>query len=269
MSKPNTLYVGALAKGLRVLRAFDEANPALSLTELVARTGLDKSAVQRLANTLHLEGLLEKDSETRRFRPSHRWLEMAYAYYWSDPLIPLAMPKLIELSQQLGETVNLGEISGDHIIYVSRLPCKRTAFAAMLPGRRLPALSTAVGRAILATWPEAEAEAAVATWPVGRNTPRAITDRAEIAGFVAQAAHEGFALSRDQMILNEIAIAAPIRGPDSRAMAAVQCSVSAHSWTEERIRREILPALQDTANAIAPGPGRNSGHSPGRNSGRG
>lgn len=252
MTKSNTLFVGALAKGLRVLRAFDESHSDLSLSDLVARTGLDKSAVQRLANTLHLEGMLIKDSETRRFRPSHAWLEMAYAYYWSDPLVSLAMPKLIELSQELGETVNLAELSGDHIVYVSRLPVKRTSFAATIPGRRLPALSTAVGRAILATFPDEERRAAMASWPIAGKTARAITDRAEIAALVEQAVQDGFAISRDQMILNEIAVSAPIVGPSGRAMAAVQCSVSAHSWTIDRIKSAILPPLQDTANSISP-----------------
>ena len=46
--KTDTLYVNALAKGLQVLRAFDEANSEMSLSQIAARTGLDKSAVQRL-----------------------------------------------------------------------------------------------------------------------------------------------------------------------------------------------------------------------------
>ena len=54
------------------------------------------------------------------------------------------------------------------------------------------------------------------------------------------------------MILNEIGIAAPIMGPDGRALAAVQCSVSSYAWDDERIRRKILPMLLDTANAISP-----------------
>ncbi|GHF39382.1 IclR family transcriptional regulator [Seohaeicola zhoushanensis] len=252
MSKNNSLYAGTLAKGLRLLRAFDETHSDLSLTDFVAITGLDKSAVQRLANTLHMEGLLVKDSKTRRYRPSHTWLEMAYAYYWSNPLVSSAMPKLIELSQQLGETVNLAELSGDHIIYVSRLPCKRTAFAATIPGRRIPAISTAAGRAILSTHDRAARDEAIATWPIGAVTPRAITDRAEIGRLLEEATAQGYAISRDQMILNEVAISAPITGPNGRALAAVQCSVSAHSWTDDRLRRDILPALQDTANAISP-----------------
>ncbi|MEH6829778.1 MAG: helix-turn-helix domain-containing protein, partial [Sulfitobacter sp.] len=155
-TKQNTLFVGTLAKGLRILRAFDETHTEMSLTELAKVTGLEKSATQRLANTLHLEGMLDKDAVTRRFRPSHAWLQLAYAYYWSDPLISSVMPKLISLSQRLGETINLAELSGDQIIYPVRLPCTRTIFAASVPGRKVPALFNSAGQVILATLPEEE-----------------------------------------------------------------------------------------------------------------
>ena len=46
--KQNTLYVGSLAKGLRLLRAFDESHTELSLVELAARSGLVVTAPRRL-----------------------------------------------------------------------------------------------------------------------------------------------------------------------------------------------------------------------------
>ncbi|MEY8842111.1 IclR family transcriptional regulator, partial [Cribrihabitans sp. XS_ASV171] len=160
--------------------------------------------------------------------------------------------KLIDLSQDLGETVNLTELSGDHIVYVSRLPCKRTYFAATIVGRRLPALSTSAGRAMLATFPAEERAAAVEGWALRRFTPSTTLDRAEIGRSVEQAVRDGYSISTGQMILNEIGVASPIVGPGGRAYAAVQCSVSAHTWTRERVVQEIVPRLQDTANAISP-----------------
>jgi DNA-binding IclR family transcriptional regulator len=250
--KQNTLFVGALAKGLQVLRAFDETHTELSLTDLGRLTGLEKSAVQRLANTLHMEGMLDKDPVTRRFRPSHMWLQMAYAYCWSDPLIAQAMPKLIDLSQRLNETMNLAQLSGQRIIYAARLPCKRTVFAASVPGRTVPALCTSAGQAILATFPQNERDEAIREWSVQAHTPRTTTDRGIIAQQVELAVQNGYAIAQDQIILSEIGIACAIRGPDGKAWAALQCSVSAHHWDEARIRAEILPWLSDAANAISP-----------------
>jgi len=249
-SKQNTLFVGTLAKGLRVLQAFDRTNTDLSLVELSKITGLDKSAVQRLANTLHLEGMLEKDPATRRYRPSHAWLKLAYAYYWSSPLVARAMPKLIGLSQRIGETVNLAEMVDNEIIYTARLPCKRTVFAASIPGRTVPALYTSPGQAILAAVDPDAREAAIANWPLPVQTAHTTIDRTVIAQQIEAVMQNGYAISHNQMIIGEIGIACVIRGPDDRGLAAVHCSVSAHHWDEEKIKSDILPWLLDTANSI-------------------
>lgn len=252
MTKQNTLFVGSLAKGLKILRSFDETAIELSLSELVQRTGLEKSAVQRLANTLQMEGMLDKDPHTRRFRPSHAWLQMAYAYFWSNPLVRLAMPKLIELSHQLDATVNLAELSGDHIIYVSRVPGPRGQFAATLVGRRLPALSSAAGRAILSTMPPDERAPLIENWALVQMSPQTCMDRTVIAASIERAAELGYAMTQDQSILNQTGIAAPIKGPNGRAMAAIQCSVFTRNCSEDRIRNEILPYIIDAADGIAP-----------------
>jgi len=251
-TKQNTLFVGTLAKGLRILRAFDETHTELTLTELAKITGLEKSSAQRLANTLYLEGMLEKNPTTRRYRPSHAWLQLAYAYYWSNPLVARAMPKLIDLSQRIRETINLAEISNDSIIYSARLPCTRTIYAASVPGRMVPALNTSAGQAIIATFPEEERKAAIRDWHLHPHTAHTTVDRSQIEHQINHVVEAGYAMTSDQMILGEIGIACAIRGPDFRGYAAVHCSVSSHHWDKDKIKAEILPWLLDTANAISP-----------------
>lgn len=251
-NRQNTLFVNSLAKGIAVLRAFDESATEMSLSELAKRTGLEKSAVQRLANTLYLEGMLDKDPRTRRFRPSHAWLRMAYAYFWSDPLVRLAMPKLIELSQHLGATANLAEISGQTILYVSRIPGKSSQFSSTIVGRRLPALNSAAGRAILCTWPDEKCDDAVETWEIKNFTTQTTMDRDAIRQAIARARDLGYAQTQGQAILEHTGIAAPIRGPDGVAFAAVQCSFSSRLWPDARIQNEALPYILDAAQAIVP-----------------
>lgn len=250
--KQNTLFVGSLAKGIMVLRAFDESATEMSLREIAAQTGLEKSAVQRLANTLYLEGMLDKDPKTRRFRPSHAWLRMAYAYFWSNPLVHLAMPKLIELSQHLGATANLAEISDQNIIYVSRIPGKSSQFSSTIVGRQLPALNSAAGRAILSTWPEDKCQHAIDTWTIQKLTTRTTLDRDAIQQSIARARHLGYAETQGQAILEHTGISAPIKGPGGVAFAAVQCSFSTRLWPEARIQKEALPFILDAAQAIVP-----------------
>ncbi len=248
--KQDSLYVSTLAKGLKILRAFDETHVSLSLKELERRTGLEKSAVQRLAHTLHIEGMLDRAPDTRRYRPSHEWLELAYRYYWSDPLMARALPKLIEFSQAKGETINLAQISQDHIIYSLRLPNQRTHFAASIVGRRVPALNTAAGRVILSTTSDDEINHACTNWPIEQFTPKTLVKRDTIFEEVIAARDNGYCITRDQILLNEISLSVPVTGNDGRAQAALQISLSGITFDPDQVIEKFLPALLDTAAGI-------------------
>ncbi|MBO0904994.1 IclR family transcriptional regulator [Jiella sonneratiae] len=248
--RQDTLFVNSLAKGLKVLSVFGEGRTELGLGDIAALTGFDKSTAQRLTNTLHKTGYLAKNRETRRFRPTIRLLELGSAYLWADPLLQLAMPKLIELSHLLDERVNCARLVGEDIVYIIRIPTQLTALGATITGRRIPALSTAGGRAMIAALPEAEREAAIATWRVEARTAKTVTDRTILSSEIERAAADGYALTDSQNMMNEIAVAAPILDGDGRPVACVQCSVSSRKLTDAQIRTAIAPKIIEVANSI-------------------
>lgn len=249
--REEALFVASVEKAIRILEAFGQARPEMGLQELVTATGLDKSAVQRYAYTLSRLGLLDKDPVTRQYRLALKALEFANAYLWADSLVRNAMPKLIDLRQKIGETINMSRIDGSDIVYITRLPSMRTNYAAMIPGRRVPALNTSSGRSIVATFPARERARAVAEWPLRQFTPQTSMDRARIGELVEAAAERGYSISQNELILSEVGIAAPITDSDGRGIAAVHCSVSGLSWSAAEIEATIVPQLLDTANAIA------------------
>ena len=87
----------------------------------------------------------------------------------------------------------LYEVITEDIIYVIRIPTQLTIFAGAVVGRRLPALTTSGGRAMVAGLPKAEREHAVANWRLVAHTPRTITDRARLADEIERAAADGYA----------------------------------------------------------------------------
>lgn len=247
--KQDTLFVSSLEKGMRVLAAFTQRHSEMGFLELAEATGLEKSAAQRLINTLHKIGYLNRNPNTRRYRLSLKCLELANAYLVLDPLVHSAMPKLVELGHNLGERVNAARLDGTDIVYVIRIPTRLTSFAGMIVGRRLPALTTSSGRALIACLDPDSRRQAVETWPIVQATAKTTLDRSKIAAEVEQAVIDGYAVTDGQNIINEIGIAAPI-SCDGFPVAAAQCSVSALRWTIERVRSEIAPLLTEVANSI-------------------
>jgi len=97
-------YIEALGRGLQILEAFSEQSPSLSLTEIASTVGLDKSTVFRSVYTLESLGYLERDPETKRYRPGLKVLRLGFAVLNNLEMAQIAQPYLKALSGKCGET---------------------------------------------------------------------------------------------------------------------------------------------------------------------
>ncbi|MBP0617727.1 IclR family transcriptional regulator [Jiella mangrovi] len=249
IEKQDTLFVASLEKGMRILEAFGEDRTEMGLQELSAACGLDKSAVQRFTNTLWRLGYLAKDPKTRRFSLTIKCLGIANAYLWTEEIVRRALPKMIDLRSQVGETITLAVLDGEDIVYAARMPNARTSYAASIIGRRAPALNTSGGRVIVSTMAEADRRRCANEWHLRRFTANTTMERDAILAEIETAAERGYSLSRDELIMNEVGVAAPIR-VDGRYRVAVHCSVSTLKWKPHDVEEAIVPALLDMANSF-------------------
>lgn len=252
-SEPATdrLFVGSLDKALRVLEAFENDRRDLGITEIAVATGMTKSAAQRFVHSLNRLGLLQRDPETRRYSPGRRLLDLGFLYLRHDSLAELAAPFLIDASERCGERVNLSEFDGHDIVYVFRVPTRMMAYVNSVVGRRLPAFCTSGGRVALAALPEAEARRIVETSDRQPFTPQTLTEVEAVMERIAEARWLGYAFSAGEILIGELAVAAPVLDNRGRPAGAVHISVSANQWSEERVRRELAPLAMETARAIS------------------
>ncbi|MDF2095394.1 IclR family transcriptional regulator [Aquibaculum arenosum] len=249
-ARPGKL-ASTLERGMRVLSLFRENHHPLSLSEIAVRAGLERSAAQRLSYTLHSLGYLERDESTRRYRPGMRMLDLAYAYLIHDRLLERATPMLVEASRALGTTVNLSVLDGHEIIYKARIPHSSLAYDATLIGVRQPAVVTAAGLVIFAFLPDSVLEETLAQGMPAPVTPSTLRDPELVRARVARAREDGYTISMDQLLVQEIVVAAPILGPGRSAIAAVSMPVYKPDWDEERAREEIVPVITETTRTIS------------------
>ncbi|MBO6948776.1 MAG: IclR family transcriptional regulator [Rhodospirillales bacterium] len=247
----SALYVSSLEKGFRVLAAFSEDFPALGVTEIALRTGLDKSAAQRFSNTLHQLGFLEKDSATRRYRPARKLMEMAYTFLSHSTLGAVAMPRLIEAGAMYQTTVNLTERDDIDMIYTVRIPHVKAAYAATVPGRRVPVFCSASGIAVLSRMSDDEAREIIDRSDLAKRISSTIIEPDRIMKMVQQARRRGFASTYAQQLPREISIAAPITGLRGRPVGAVQIPVYSPTWKQSEAVAKLGPLAVETADAIS------------------
>lgn len=246
------LFVSSLGKALDVLDVFLAPPHSYGLTAVVEATGLEKSAVQRILFTLHEKGWLQRDDATRRYTLSLRFVEGAFANLINDPLMIHASPHVIALSRELRETVNVARLDGHDIVFVNRLPARNTSYVATVTGRRVRALNTSGGRAIVSCRSLAEIDEICATWPIATYRDTTELDREVIRQRIIEAKTVGYAITNEQLMVNEIGVSAPIRDQSGVAIAAIQVSVSNLRWDADRVKRELLPSVVDASKAIVP-----------------
>jgi IclR family transcriptional regulator, pca regulon regulatory protein len=255
--EPDALFVTALARGLDVLAAFGASDSGegrwrpVGVRELAARTGLTVPAVQRATHTLERCGYLRKDAASGRFVLSARTLNFGYAYLQSSPFFAAALPLLVELRDEIGETVNVSVLDGCDMVIALRVPSARRINPISLIGRRMPAFATATGRATLAFSATDIQESALAADVLQPLTRFTVVERGQLKKLLQSAQRDGFATVDQDGALAERALAAPIIDGRGTVVAALGVSVSTSDWTLEKMRSELAPRIIRAAQAMS------------------
>lgn len=143
--------INALARGLKVVAAMNEANVPLKLGELHRITGIDRATILRILATLDQEGWVFRGMGDKRYRLSYKLHDLGGHVSIHDAIAHLAAPVLEQLQQVLEWPSDISVYDGDgmSIIETSR---RRTPFLVNreVIGYRPPMLESAMGRAYLA-----------------------------------------------------------------------------------------------------------------------
>ena len=241
-------FVRSLARGLEVLGSFSNDHPRQTLSEVARRTGLTRATARRLLLTLDRLGYVRGDG--RYFRITPKVLDIGYAYLSSLDLSELAQPEMEALVERTSESCSAAVLDGAEIVYVARVPTKRIMAISLGLGSRLPAYATSMGRVLLAALPTPDLDAALSASRLEPLTPRTITDAGALRAELTRARAQGWALVDQELELGLRSIAAPLRDQNA-VVAALNVSAHAARVSLERMRKEFLPQLLDTAARIS------------------
>jgi len=145
----------SLERGVEILRAFRPGSELLGNGELAERTGLSKSTVSRLTQTLVGCGMLQLDSVQRAYRLAPATLSLAHAMRSGSRVLAAAAPHMQLLAQRRQINVGLAAPDRDEMVYLESIRyARRAALRHVVSGQRVPMELTSLGRAYLAVAPE-------------------------------------------------------------------------------------------------------------------
>ncbi|SCC66840.1 transcriptional regulator, IclR family [Rhodococcus qingshengii] len=233
-----------LSKAFDLLRAFNNNERVMTLSELSRASGLPKSTVHRLiARLIDLDAIEQHRSG---YKLGLGLLELA-ANTPAGSMRDMAMPYLAALHRWSGQTVHLAVLRRYDVVYLEKLANPVAPTGPSGVGVRLPANCTAVGKALL-SWENLEDLEAFLPSPMPMLTPRSITNVEDFVIELRKIRTSGIAYEHNEAQLGQACVAAPIVVHDV-AIGAISISHRADTDTGQK----IVNALRDTAAQIAKG----------------
>ncbi|MGH9668292.1 MAG: IclR family transcriptional regulator [Bryobacteraceae bacterium] len=223
-------------------------NGALTLNDAARRTGIPKSTAFRiLATLLHL-GIAVRDSEQKTYRLGRMLGELARDGGTMETLRRIALPHMLKLRTAFGETVNLGELQHDTVVYVEVVPSEYALKLSERPGTTVGAFSTALGRSVLAFSPSGVVESLMRGRELKALTPFTITDPSKLARELEKVRSQGYAIEYEESALQATCIGVPILNREGRAVAALSISGPTHRFRpaqDDSIAAALLEAARE------------------------
>ena len=247
LNKP-TDYIASLAKGLRVIEAFGADKPRLSITEAATASELDRATTRRVLLTLHREGYADYDGKFFTLTP--RVLRLGVAALSSLPLSQVVQPWLEQLSEQIGHSCSVALLDEGEIVYIARAAQKRVMSIGLMPGSRLPAASTSMGRVLLAALPREEVQTVVETLDLTPRTRFSLTDPADIMAKIDAARSNGYAIIDQEIEIGLRSIAVPLFDGHGRVVAALNTGMAATHAAPDDIIEQYLGKLLNVQAAL-------------------
>lgn len=239
-----------LDRALRILELVCESEDGALLTPLSEESGLPKSTVHRLLAALIAHGLVEQDSDDRRYRPGLRMFEWSQMALRSLKIRDQAVPELRDLVGRFQETAHLAILDGGDVVYIDKEESPKTVRMFSEVGKRSPAHCTGVGKVLLAALSDEELDGFIRDKGLPRFTTATITEPADLREELERVRTRGYAIDDKEHEPEIRCVAAPVLDARGRVTAAISLTFPAHRATRRSLD-ERAPMVKECAIRIS------------------
>lgn len=244
-----------VTSALRLLCSFNRDTPTFTVAEIVRELQLPRTNVLRLLASLQSFGFIERDLETGRYRVGLRALELGSLFLDTNPISNLFSGALDELVARTQCTAYLAIMDKDDIVMLN---CREGTFPVRFVwsiGARLPATTTAMGKAILMNMSSDEIDAHLGKRKKLRTlTKKSLTSREELERELNLARKRGWGSAQDESYIGLTSVGSVILDRHLVPVAAISISYLDHPPEHGRMERygQIVQSVaKDVSQKIA------------------
>lgn len=244
-------YVQSIGRALDILECLAKSDRSMGVTELGERLGLHKSTVYRLLATLVYRGYVEQD-EDERYNIGLKFFEISGSVLNKMDIRKKVKPYLIKLQQETRETIHLGILDGDEVVYIDKEKSTETIRMYSEIGKRVKAYCTSLGKVLLAYKgiDLAELYKKGSLIPYTENT---IVDLELLKEHLAEIREKGYAVDNEEQERDIRCVGGPIFDYKGDIVAAFSIAGPSTRMTEKRLEelsRKVLEYSQKISHSL-------------------
>lgn len=234
--------LNSVSNALRALEYLVE-HREVGVSELARALEVSPGGAHRLLTTLAEAHFADQNADNRKYRAGSRIFELANAMRDQVDFLDLAHSHLERLMSRSEETVNLGVLRGDDVVYVDRVASNQPLSVEVKVGSRVPAYCTALGKTLLAhALPEVQESYLNRLPEITKASSHHVPTRKQLDQELARAVRRGNAEDIGEFSPDIACIAAPVLNSHQRAVAAV--SVSGPASRIKGSREKLFPLVE-------------------------
>ncbi len=241
------MKLGSLEKSLHIVEILAANNRGLALSQLAALSGLPASSVHHILSTLRGHNYIRQDAETKKYFLGYRFLAISRSILEAFDVRKISQPYIYKLSQQLGESVQVGVLADNTVMYVDKADAANSHLAVLVHvGSTLPLHVSASGKLLLAEKNTDDIKKYFSVRDTRDYGPRAITTLAALQKEMERIKAQAYAIDDEESHLGLRAIAAPVKR-EGKTVATVSSIGPVFNMPMQRLTEEMLPMLKETA----------------------
>jgi len=229
--------IQVIARAASVLRSLEGEQDGLSLAQIAQRVDLARSTVQRIVDALRAEHFLIAATPTSGVRLGPALIRLAASA--SVEFDQVTRPIMAELSQRLGETVDMSVLKGFSAVFTDQVQGAHRLRAVSAVGETFPLHCTANGKALLSMMPAAQFEKYLRN-PLVKFTTATIIRTADLRLEIAACAKAGVAVDNEEHTEGISAVGTAFSDPLGRSIAL---SIPVPTTRFNKMKPELIKQL--------------------------
>jgi DNA-binding IclR family transcriptional regulator len=244
----------SVSRALNILSSFTAERREQGLAEISRTMTLSKGSVSRFLQALEMHGYIDRDPESRLYRPGPEVARVGSLYHSAGRLRQFATPIMRELVHSVGFTSYLSELRGDQMLILFALEGPGPIRYTIPVGTRLPLHNTATGLIALSQLPADQIDRFLKKAASHTEARSNGLSHAAMVKRLAEVRANGYSTNWELRTAGVGSVAAPVVSADGTSLCVLSVGFATSQIRKEqlaRLGREIKNAAKQLSKVLA------------------